>query len=85
MMGYWNNSWGWGDWTAMGLMMLLFAVVLVGLTVAGVAWATRSSSAHRSFEAPRDVLDRRLAAGEISQEDYTQARRLIDDAAAHSM
>ena len=83
MMSNWNGSWDWSSWTAMGLMMLLFTAVLVALIIAGVVWATRSTSSHRSFEPPRDVLDRRLAAGEISQEQYVQARALIEDAAAH--
>lgn len=84
-MGNWNGSWDWGDWTTMGLMMLLVAAVLVALTIAGVAWATRSTSEHRSFERPRDVLDRRLSTGEITQEEYVQARALIENASAHQV
>jgi len=81
MMWQWSDGgmWGWGGWAVMGGRMLLLTLAAVGLVVWAVVWATRSSTAHRSYETAGAVLDRRLAAGEISGDDYAEARRLIED------
>lgn len=79
MMSHWGGGmWGWGGWVAMGAMTLL-TLVIVGLVVWAVMWTTRSTTTHRTYESPRAVLDRRLAAGEIDEDEYTNARRLIED------
>ncbi len=78
MMSYWTTgSWGWGSAAAMTAMMLLFLILPVGLAVWAAVWATRSTSRHTSFETPRATLDRRLASGEITDEQYNEARRLL--------
>ena len=81
MMWDWNDgAWGWGSWAAMVGSMLLVTLIVVGVVVWAVTWASRSSTTtHRSFETPRAVLDRRLAAGEITEDEYAKARRLIED------
>jgi putative membrane protein len=60
-----------------GILMLLFFVAVVLLLV----WAVRSfTSTRRNTEddTPLDILNRRYAAGEISQAEYEQARRVLD-------
>lgn len=79
MDGYGGQAWGWDGWAAMGAMMLLVTVVAVGLVVYALRWVAGSSTDHRSFETPRATLDRRLASGEISEEEYATARRLIEN------
>lgn len=74
-----GGTWGWDGWAAMGVMMLVLTAAVVVASVALVVWATRSSTSHRTYETPRSVLDRRLAAGEINDEEYAAARRLIED------
>lgn len=73
------GSWGWNGWLSMSAMMLLFVGAAIALAVWAAVWATRPTSSHRSFETPRAVLDRRLAAGEIDADEYARARRLLDD------
>lgn len=70
------GSWGAGWWIVMVLMMVLFW----GLVIAGVVWLVRSLTheqrgAHRRD--PLDVLDHRLASGDISIEEYRERRELL--------
>jgi len=81
MMSYWSSG-SWGSWFWMSAMMLVSAAVVIGLTVWVAVWATRSTTTRKSFETPRAVLDRRLAAGEIDTDEYTQARLLLDGGSA---
>lgn len=74
MMGMYGP--GFGIWGALlgGLMMLLFWGGLIVLVV----WAVRQFGDRRgSGEDPLAVLNRRLAAGEITQEQYEQTRRAL--------
>lgn len=73
MMGMYGGGMGWGAWLAMGL----FWLILIGLIVWLVVWllpgsgggATRSTG-----ESALEILDRRLASGEIDLEAW-QAQR----------
>lgn len=72
-MGDWDAGW----WIAMVLMMMVFW----GLVIFGVAWLVRSLAGgqhaiHRRD--PVEVLDHRLASGEISVEEYRERRELLD-------
>ena len=62
----------------MGIMMLVFwamlAVAIVWLVRAVVAGPTAGADV-----APRAVLDRRLAEGEISIEEYRELRAALED------
>ena len=80
MMG-WNNN-GWAAGTSGTLWMLLMLAFLAGvfaLAVWGIARATRSQAVVApATEAPRAILDRRFAAGEMEAEAYAQARRILE-------
>jgi uncharacterized membrane protein len=71
MMGFYGFVWG------------LYGLVMVSLFVGGltalVVWAVRAfAGPGTSRQDPAlDVLERRLAAGEISAEEYQQARRTL--------
>jgi putative membrane protein len=73
MMGYY----GYGPWMWLvgTLMMLLFWGGLIVLIV----WAVRQFTPGQrpSAEDPTAILRRRLAAGEITQEQFEQARRAL--------
>jgi uncharacterized membrane protein len=72
--GYWSYAWPWGIfWLAFAV---LFWVGLLSLLI----WAVRSISAPRRDhgEATR-ILKRRLASGEITQEEYERILRLLED------
>lgn len=77
-------SWGW--WLVMTVGMVAFW----GLVIYGVVWLVRGAGATASpkaestgpLEPPLLVLKRRLAAGEITVEEYEALRAVLDDAPA---
>ena len=76
MWGY-HDAGGWdgGWWIAMWLMMVLFWAFVA----AGAVWlftSVRRNDRRDQFgsEAPEEILARRLAAGDISQEQYRTLR-----------
>ena len=70
---YWSGPGaGFGFWWVFPLVWLL---VVAGLIVFGI-WAVRRLGDRRS-EAALDILRRRLAAGEITQDDYERTRRAL--------
>jgi putative membrane protein len=82
-MMYWNGGWAW-----MAFMPLLW-IALIGLVVWAVMRLTQQHSAGRHDatdsrktprETPEEILDRRLASGEIDVDTYTEARKRL---AAH--
>lgn len=87
MMGWYNDSWGGGNWLVMGLMMF-FWVALIALAVwAGIHFLRADASTKSGPQTtltPRATLDQRLAAGEIDAEQYAQLRRILDGQSAAS-
>jgi putative membrane protein len=75
-MGWGNHmaNWGAGWWILMALLMVLFW----GLVIAGVLSLLRpSAGGHHVRHSPIEVLDHRLAGGEISPEEYRQRRATL--------
>ena len=72
MMWYYggNSVWMWVFGT---LMMVVFWGGLIALAV----WAVRSGLGTRRDSDALSVLRRRLAAGEISQEDFDKTKRVL--------
>lgn len=78
-----NGDWGHMDfdggwWIVMGIGMILFW----GLVIFGIVWLVRelSDRPRRTDPAgpdPTQILDRRLAEGEISVEEYEERRRTL--------
>ena len=67
MLGYvymHNMGWGWG------VLMTIAWLAILGLLVGVVLAAVRD----RGSSSPREILDRRLAAGEIDLDEYERAR-----------
>ena len=71
---------GAGWWIFMMVMMLLFW----GAVIAGIVWLIRGAAWGRSVpdrpadrESPAEILDRRFAEGEISEEDYRARREVL--------
>ena len=80
MMGWYDDGWSYGWMFA----MMLGWVALIALAVWAVVALTRRSDpagGPASQRPPRQTLDGRFAAGEISQQEYLEARRLLDDGA----
>ena len=73
MMWWYNGGDGW-SWLWMAGMVVLFwgGVILLAI------WGIRGlSGPRRSGDAAIDVLRRRLAAGEISPEDFEKTRKTL--------
>jgi uncharacterized membrane protein len=70
------GDWGAGWWVVMVLMMVLFWA----LVIVGAVWLARSFTSGQRGGNPRDpseVLDHRLASGEISANEYRERRELL--------
>ena len=76
----WNdmNMWGWGIGWVLGGTMLLLTLLTIGLVVWAIVALSRTSTNTKAIEVPRTVLDRRLASGEISKDEYLSVRQMID-------
>jgi putative membrane protein len=74
MMGNYYGAAAW-MWVVGGLMMLIFWGGLIALVV----WAIRQFTPSQTPTAndPMAILRRRLASGEITQEQFEQARRAL--------
>jgi putative membrane protein len=83
MMWGWDNG-GWqsaGAWWWMGGMMI-FWIALIGIGIWLVVRLTdRRGEQHFKTESPRAILDRRFAGGDLSAEQYAEARRLLESQA----
>ncbi|MDQ1248049.1 MAG: hypothetical protein QG597_2421 [Actinomycetota bacterium] len=81
-------DWGDGGWFGMGWMVIVVFIpilLVLGLGVWAVVGLTRPASTGASTPLPensRQILDRRLAAGEIDEQQYVQLMRLIAGAAS---
>ena len=70
----WHRSWGAGDWLVMSLMMLIFW----GALVAGAVWLVRNARRPgHSTGSARQILDEKLAHGEVTEEEYLRRRELL--------
>ena len=75
-----HGGWGWGWMSLMMVMMVLFW----GAIIAGIVWLIRAGASGRpvperpvSKETPTEILDRRFAEGELSEEDYRARREVL--------
>lgn len=73
----WNDGSGWMNGNGMW-MMLLFWGVFMAVVVWAVLRKTRSGVSAMSAESPRQILERRFAAGEVDAEQYGEARRVLE-------
>ena len=70
------------DWTVMGLWMLLAIVALGVLLFLLARWMGSGAAAPAApTTSARDLLDQRLARGEITIDEYRQRRAAIDNPA----
>jgi putative membrane protein len=76
MMGYYG---GWGGLGGLGMLaMLAFWIAVIALVVWAVRHFTSGTRQKDGAATPAlDVLDRRFAAGEITQAEYEQAKRAL--------
>jgi uncharacterized membrane protein len=84
-MMYWN-----GHMTAAGwIIAVLWTVIVFALIAGGIYWFVSALSGRTGGEQPRppgegsarEILDRRLAKGELTVEEYEQLRDTLDGGA----
>jgi len=82
---YWGNHMGTGDWIFSIFGTLIILALIVGLIVWLVSPSSRSDTGPTaSRESADEILDRRLASGELTVDQYQQLRAALDDAARTS-
>jgi uncharacterized membrane protein len=76
MMGF--DGYGMSPW--MWILGSLTMIIVIGGTILLVVWALRVVAGPRpdSPGSALDVLKRRLAAGEITQDEFEKTRRLLE-------
>lgn len=79
-LGYTEMRMGAGDWLLMTLGLLVFAAVMLwlGASLAGNKRAGRKTPPSAEPSA-QQLLDRRLAQGEITTEEHQKRRRILAD------
>ena len=82
--GHMDGGWGGGWWIVMALGMVLFW----GLIIVGIVWAVRELSGSRRHDRGEPdalaILDRRLAEGAISPEEYGERRAVLTGSGSES-
>ncbi len=76
------HGWNWSMSLMGGLGMLLFWALIIGLVIWAIVTLTRLSQAGSSrgpaTDTALDILRRRLAAGEITPQEYDELRRKLE-------
>ena len=75
MMWFWGTGGAWWMWMVGVLMMLLFWGGIAALLVVLIRGLSGSGHAHP--DSAMDTLRRRLAAGEITEEEFERIRKVI--------
>ena len=75
MMWDWGSGYGWGMWIFGTLMMLLFWGGLIALAIFVVR--ALAGPKQTSGESAIEILRRRLAAGEITPEEFERTRKIL--------
>ncbi len=81
---FYMHNFGWGWWLVMSIGMVAFWA----LVIYGIVWLIRGGQnvqqrVEPSPESPRQILERRLAAGEISIEEYRRLLETLDEGPPH--
>jgi uncharacterized membrane protein len=77
-MMYWTGHMSTAGW----ILSVLWTLIIVALVVAGIVWlvstlSNREAGGSTSSASAREILDRRLASGEITVEQYQQLRETL--------
>lgn len=76
------DSWGMHDvGTGWWLVMMLLMILFWAAVIFGVLWLARGGHLRgESKDTPAEILNRRLADGTLTPEEYERRRRLLTDA-----
>ena len=76
MMGFDGNDMAPWMWAVMGLVMVFVIGALIALIV--LAFKAVTGAHPGTYGSGLEVLKRRLAAGEITQDEYEKSRRILE-------
>ncbi|MBI2778156.1 MAG: SHOCT domain-containing protein [Chloroflexi bacterium] len=76
MMGYEGAGWGGGFWMFGEVLLIIGLVVLVVWAVSAASRAGRPGQ-DSSRPTPNEILRERFARGEISEQEFEQARKVL--------
>jgi putative membrane protein len=84
-MMYWGNHMSTGSW----IFSIFGTLIILALIVAAIVWivsetGNRGSGRDASAASPGEILDRRLASGEITVDQYDQLREKLAITSASS-
>jgi uncharacterized membrane protein len=84
-MMYWGNHMSTGGW----ILSIFATLIILALIVAAIVWIVSEAGNHGGGRAgpavsAREILDQRLARGEIALEQYDQLREKLDATSAPS-
>jgi putative membrane protein len=75
---------GWGWWVLMSVgMVAVWSLLIYGIVLVARG-AIPGRRPERPDESPKEVLRRRLAAGELSVQEYELLRRVLDEQATEA-
>ena len=75
-MGYGWAGWGGGIWMLGGLLMMIGVIVVVWAVIA-VSRGGRTPTGDPSRPTPNEILRERVARGEISEQEFEQAKKVL--------
>jgi putative membrane protein len=77
MMGYGWDGWGGGFWMFGGLLLMIGVVVLVVWAVMTMSRGGHAPNRDWSRPTPNEILRERFARGEISEQEFEQAKKVL--------
>jgi putative membrane protein len=76
MMGYGGAGWGGGFWMLGGLLLMIGVIVLVVWAASSVSRGGRPWQ-DSSRPTPNEIIRERFARGEITEQEFEQARKVL--------
>lgn len=77
MMGYGWTGWGGGFAMFGGLLLMIGVIVLVVWAVSNISRTGYAPTRDPSRPTPNEILRERFARGEISEQEFEQAKKVI--------
>ncbi len=77
MMGYGWAGWGGGFWMLGGLLLMIGVVVIVVSAVSTATRTGRTPTGDSSRPTPNEILRERFARGEITEQEFEQAKKVL--------
>jgi putative membrane protein len=74
---YYSGGWGGGFWMLGGFLLLIGVVVLVVWAVATISRRGQLPAHDPSRPTPNEILRERFARGEISEQEFEQAKKVL--------